>query len=1122
MGKSDGSTIIGTSILLGVDYVMVRRRKGVYTDQASVTAMRGRPAIGRISVVTIFVILMSLVMGLLITAPKTPTADADFVRHIICSWGWVEGDDADAEAANIMRPAVIYQLTETSDLQKAWVYKSAANASTDNTEKSWYNMLAGRDFNKSTLDILNNQNKTTKKYTAYDRFGFSGLKWSNYMGEWNWIKVYYCGADGHSDSDKDPEDPKINLYYEGRNRPLDQWNDRASSRDPRVSLSATNKLSSFGENIVNGFANFLFSITKAAVAFNNMLFTKSMSNLVKDFKLDELVQKIMVQLFNNLFMSLIVMMIALLAVSIMYKAFIKRQFRQALTEIAKALAIVFVGFLMMANPKFFVNLPNYAGLFAQYLTISVTTSSLTDNGETDLCSVETNGSVAGDKNQAPQLFKNGKFNNDAISDWLDDLGDSVSRKVTCKYWDLFALTPWSMGQYGITYNYLWAKGKAPQSNTNRKNYEIGYHPDTNTKSDMPDYPGLASVPLGNNQVFHNWAIYQISTQSTAHIPGDISDPKTGAIREKPDKNYTKLGELETRNRQIDSTNGDWWRVVDAMSGYDTKARESSSSSSSSSGGDGGSGSSSIDKALDWAKKIAADDSHGYSQTHRTGPDYDCSSFVYYALKQAGFNLGINYPFATGIMAQTLEKAGFKKVDNPDLNNFTNLKPGDVLLCHNASCQHTGFYLGGGKTVEAHHDESGGIVGAQQGDQKGDEISVSNPGGFWGTSGGMVYRYGNGATSTSTYDSDSGNSYDVYTPKDKSQVTEWWVNWIGGDAWQRLTISIMGLVACIALIGPIALGITILAASIMSVVLMVFAPVVLTLSIVPNIGNTLLTRWGGMLWGTVVKRGVIGIVYMLMIVVTSNIMQGVLNIGDYLKSILLIVLAGIVFLTAGRKMVDMIMSKLNVNASDQVAQKTNKILRSTGKIGGAAALGAVSAVKRVKSKDVNGDDQHEFKKDKDGNLLRDNDGNLIKDKKVRRFSGDRTIYHKHGKHKGEEKRDKDGNIKERGALRQVLHQARLGAMEGAGATFNREIQQTQLGRQFANNVERGKARINQINGKDELVMCQCSLHDTYFPNDNRMVRIDDTQEIRIRGGKNLGTQRWCNKCIDLEGRGNDVV
>ena len=44
--------------------------------------------------------------------------------------------------------------------------------------------------------------------------------------------------------------------------------------------------------------------------------------------------------------------------------------------------------------------------------------------------------------------------------------------------------------------------------------------------------------------------------------------------------------------------------------------------------------------VSWAKNIADDDSHGYSQTHRNGnPDYDCSSFVYYALKHAGLDVG---------------------------------------------------------------------------------------------------------------------------------------------------------------------------------------------------------------------------------------------------------------------------------------------------------------------------------------------------------------------------------------------------------------------------------------------------------------------------------------------------
>ena len=41
---------------------------------------------------------------------------------------------------------------------------------------------------------------------------------------------------------------------------------------------------------------------------------------------------------------------------------------------------------------------------------------------------------------------------------------------------------------------------------------------------------------------------------------------------------------------------------------------------------------------EWALQIANDDSHGYSQCNRTGPDYDCSSLVWYSLVYgAGFS-----------------------------------------------------------------------------------------------------------------------------------------------------------------------------------------------------------------------------------------------------------------------------------------------------------------------------------------------------------------------------------------------------------------------------------------------------------------------------------------------------
>ena len=46
----------------------------------------------------------------------------------------------------------------------------------------------------------------------------------------------------------------------------------------------------------------------------------------------------------------------------------------------------------------------------------------------------------------------------------------------------------------------------------------------------------------------------------------------------------------------------------------------------------------IEDAVAWAIETANDQSHGYSQADRWGPDYDCSSFVIQAFQQAGVSL----------------------------------------------------------------------------------------------------------------------------------------------------------------------------------------------------------------------------------------------------------------------------------------------------------------------------------------------------------------------------------------------------------------------------------------------------------------------------------------------------
>lgn len=133
--------------------------------------------------------------------------------------------------------------------------------------------------------------------------------------------------------------------------------------------------------------------------------------------------------------------------------------------------------------------------------------------------------------------------------------------------------------------------------------------------------------------------------------------------------------------------------------------------------------------LEWAASIAEDDSHGYDQGGRNGPDYDCSSLVWHSLVESGTftaeELG-GSAFATSYMAGILISAGFSEYSYND--NVDDLQPGDILL----RSGHTEIYYGDGKTVGAHCNEFCGILGGEEGDQTGSEIDIAPIRGYWNT------------------------------------------------------------------------------------------------------------------------------------------------------------------------------------------------------------------------------------------------------------------------------------------------------------------------------------------------------------------------------------------------------
>lgn len=123
----------------------------------------------------------------------------------------------------------------------------------------------------------------------------------------------------------------------------------------------------------------------------------------------------------------------------------------------------------------------------------------------------------------------------------------------------------------------------------------------------------------------------------------------------------------------------------------------------------------IERYVKWAVKIAKDDSHGYSQADRWGPDYDCSSLVCSALLASGFaDSGASW---TGNMKAKLKKIGFVWH-----KGTSGLRRGDIMLVHSSRGQHTEIYIGSNRLVGAHIAETGRITG-KTGDQTGNEISV---------------------------------------------------------------------------------------------------------------------------------------------------------------------------------------------------------------------------------------------------------------------------------------------------------------------------------------------------------------------------------------------------------------
>lgn len=151
----------------------------------------------------------------------------------------------------------------------------------------------------------------------------------------------------------------------------------------------------------------------------------------------------------------------------------------------------------------------------------------------------------------------------------------------------------------------------------------------------------------------------------------------------------------------------------------------------------------IEIAAQWMINLANDDTHGYDQTHRWGPDYDCSSAVITAWEYAGVPVKSNGAGATGTMYGPFLSCGFSDVTSQiTLSSGKGLEYGDVLL-RTGNHGHTAMFIGGSRIVHASQNENETSTGGKTGDQTGNEICTRS---YYNSPWTYVLRYTGGGDS----------------------------------------------------------------------------------------------------------------------------------------------------------------------------------------------------------------------------------------------------------------------------------------------------------------------------------------------------------------------------------------
>lgn len=414
-----------------------------------------------------FISIFFLLVVLIQPVRKVAKADFDPRKWVMCSLG---------EEGKLLLKAA------QTDYIPYLLLSKATTGRGDKPDNIYNSMLSASGYNIGA------------NTSAFEKFGFGGLKFVSYTGEWKYYDVDVCD---YGDRQM-PVSTNYGIYYEGRLDPLSSYEEIYSTQDVRTIEYSRGRFNAFIKALSNNFINTIVGIAKFILALMLSVLSLSFTDISSLLGMDLNAQtSLFTKFYKGMFLPLSTAMMIITACYIIYYGLIKRQARESINMLAKSL-LSFVIMIFFANNVKLIALPNQMITSLQAIVVSSLTGNITnDNSGTSICDVE-----------IPNK------NSDILSPtFLEDNNKYIKTVLGCRMWSEFLVKPLIKGQFGTDYGDL-----------------------DELKNENEKWVGNPEVKIGENTI-SNWGLFYISVMSGNHTPIDgMNTPLVGGIN----KDYYRI------------------------------------------------------------------------------------------------------------------------------------------------------------------------------------------------------------------------------------------------------------------------------------------------------------------------------------------------------------------------------------------------------------------------------------------------------------------------------------------------------------------------------------------------------------------------------------------------------